>query len=183
LVDKPHEVDKYLEGTLSACLACLEDPSRHVRKAAVQLLSGALAHKYRMVQDYLEDILPKLYEQTEKREELIRVLDFGPFKHRIDDGVQLRKSTFECMHLLLEIAFPRLNIQEFLQHLRKGLADEDDIKLLCYPMLTKLSKIAQSDLINEIGILVDPLSKTLTKNVPKDAVKHEVSGLLKAIEA
>ena len=173
-MDQPHEVDRELQGSLALYLQSLTDNSRHVRKAAVQLLSSALAHKYRLVQECLEDILPKLYDQTEKRQELIRVLDFGPFKHRIDDGIELRKATFECMTLLLDVALPRVNIQEFLPHLQRGLADENDIKLLCYPMLIKLCSVAEGEVLSSIDKIVEPLQKALTKVVPSDAVKHEV---------
>ena len=145
----------------------------------MQLLSSALAHKYRLVQECLEDILPKLYDQTEKRQELIRVLDFGPFKHRIDDGIELRKATFECMTLLLDVALPRVNIQEFLPHLQRGLADENDIKLLCYPMLIKLCSVAEGEVLSCIDKIVEPLQKALTKVVPSDAVKHEVGHTLR----
>lgn len=64
---------------------------RHVRKAAVLSLSTLAHHKPRLLAGQLPPLLPKLYAQTAVDESLIRVVDLGPFKHRIDDGLELRK--------------------------------------------------------------------------------------------
>lgn len=45
----------------------------------------------------------------------------GPFKHKIDDGLELRKAAFECMDVLLERCRDRINMAEFITHLEKGL--------------------------------------------------------------
>lgn len=66
-------------------------PHRHVRKAAVHSLSTLAHHKPRLLAGQLPPLLPKLYTQTVVDESLIRVVDLGPFKHRIDDGLELRK--------------------------------------------------------------------------------------------
>ena len=34
---------------------------------------------------------PQLYNETQKRKELIREVEMGPFKHEVDDGLDLRK--------------------------------------------------------------------------------------------
>lgn len=55
----------------------------------------------------------------------------GPFKHTVDDGLDLRKAAFECMYTLLETCLDRLDIFEFLNHVEDGLRDHYDIKVLC----------------------------------------------------
>lgn len=62
-----------------------------MRKAAVQSLSTVAHHKPRLLAGRLPPLLPKLYAQTVVDESLIRIVDLGPFKHRIDDGLELRK--------------------------------------------------------------------------------------------
>jgi hypothetical protein len=50
-----------------------------------------------------------------------RVVDLGPFKHTIDDGLELRKAAFECMDVLLERCADRVEPDAFIQHLMGGL--------------------------------------------------------------
>jgi cullin-associated NEDD8-dissociated protein 1 len=61
--------------------------------------------------------------------ELIREVEMGPFKHTVDDGLDLRKAAFECMYTLLETCLDRLDIFEFLNHVEDGLRDHYDIKV------------------------------------------------------
>lgn len=50
-----------------------------------------------------------------------RVVDLGPFKHTIDDGLELRKASFECMDTLLERCGDRVEPETFVSHLLHGL--------------------------------------------------------------
>ena len=63
------------------------------------------------------------------QKELIREVEMGPFKHTVDDGLDLRKAAFECMYTLLETCLNRLDIFEFLNHVEDGLKDHYDIKV------------------------------------------------------
>lgn len=47
--------------------------------------------------------------------------DLGPFKHRIDDGLENRKAAFEAMGVLLDAAPHHIDKPPFLQHLLPGL--------------------------------------------------------------
>lgn len=53
----------------------------------------------------------------------------GPFKHTVDDGLDLRKAAFECMYTLLETCLDQLDVFEFLNHIEDGLRDHYDIKV------------------------------------------------------
>lgn len=56
----------------------------------------------------------------------------GPFKHTVDDGLDIRKAAFECMYTLLDSCLDRLDIFEFLNHVEDGLKDHYDIKVSCH---------------------------------------------------
>ena len=59
----------------------------------------------------------------------VREVEMGPFKHEVDDGLDLRKAAFECMYTLLDTCVDRLDVFEFLSHVQDGLKDHYDIKV------------------------------------------------------
>ena len=61
----------------------------------------------------------------------------GPFKHTVDDGLDIRKAAFECMYTLLDSCLDRLDIFEFLNHVEDGLKDHYDIKVRYLCLLIK----------------------------------------------
>ena len=87
----------------------------------MQLLSTTAHYKPALIVGQLPGLLPQLYEQTVINEALIRTVDLGPFKHKIDDGLELRKAAFECMDVLLDNCQPRLDMTAFIHHLESGL--------------------------------------------------------------
>ena len=67
-----------------------------MRRAAVQTLSTAAHVKPGLLGGQLSGLLPALYAQTVVDPSLIRTVDLGPFKHKIDDGLELRKVRLQC---------------------------------------------------------------------------------------
>lgn len=79
--------------------------------------------------------------------ELVREVEMGPFKHTVDDGLDLRKAAFECMYTLLESCLDRMEMFEFLNQIECGLKDTYDIKMLTYLILIRLSEVSPSALL------------------------------------
>ena len=103
-----------------------------------------------------------LYGQTLVREDLIRTVDLGPFKHKIDDGLELRKAAFECMDMVLDQCRGCLDLNVFLEHLQSGVSDHYDVKMPSHAMLAKLAVISPHIVLMSLEYLVEPLEKTLT---------------------
>ena len=87
----------------------------------------------------------------------------GPFKHEVDDGLDLRKAAFECMYTLLDTCVDRLDIFEFLSHVQDGLKDHYDIKMLTYLMV---ARVAQVRTIRSMDISKRKVSLNLKLPVP-----------------
>lgn len=75
------------------------------------------------------------------QKELIREVEMGPFKHTVDDGLDIRKAAFECMYTLLEQGLERVDVMQFLEHVQAGLKDHYDIKMLTYLMTARLASL------------------------------------------
>lgn len=71
----------------------------------------------------------------------------GPFKHTVDDGLDIRKAAFECMYTLLEQGLDRVDIMQFLEHVQAGLKDHYDIKMLTYLMTARLAVLCPNAVI------------------------------------
>jgi hypothetical protein len=88
----------------------------------VELLNAAAHNKPALVVEHLRQALPLLYAQTVIDESLIRIVDLGPFKHKIDDGLELRKAAFECMDVVFESCPDNIDYAEFMGPLQSGLS-------------------------------------------------------------
>jgi len=97
----------------------------------------------------------------------------GPFKHTVDDGLDLRKAAFECMYTLLDTCLERLDIFEFLTHVEDGLKDHYDIRMLTYLMLIRLAALCPTQTLQRLDRLVEQLKQTCVQKVKANSVKQE----------
>jgi len=167
-------VDKVLKEHIGAFLDLLGDPEIPVRKAVLLSLNYVAHHKHKIIRDLLPKYLPALYGETRIKKELIHEVDLGPFKHKVDAGIELRQAAYECMYTLLGTCLARLELQEFISQLVSGLQDEYDITMLNHLILTRLAKIAGSALLGGLDQLIDPLKVCVTSTAKEQAVAQQV---------
>ncbi|XP_010314277.2 cullin-associated NEDD8-dissociated protein 1 [Solanum lycopersicum] len=175
IVERPEKIDEILSREISSFLVLIKDKDRHVRRAAVLALSTAAHNKPNLIKGLLLELLPLLYDQTIIKKELIRTVDLGPFKHTVDDGLELRKAAFECVDTLLDTCLDQVNPSSFIvPYLQSGLDDHYDVKMPCHLILSKLADKCPSAVLAVLDSLVDPLQKTINFRPKQDAVKQEV---------
>lgn len=175
MVERPEKIDEIIFPEISSFLMLIKDHDRHVRRAAVLALSTAAHNKPNLIKGLLPELLPLLYDQTAVKQELIRTVDLGPFKHVVDDGLELRKAAFECVDTLLDTCFDQVNPSSFIvPFLKSGLDDHYDVKMPCHLILSKLADKCPAAVLAVLDSLVDPIQKTLNHKPKQDAVKQEV---------
>lgn len=137
--------------------------------------NSAAHNKPALVRDILQpSLLPRLYAQTRVdvrwrrrpglaraaaaetltcclcavrvQERLIRHVEMGPFKQKVDDGLEVRSAAFECLHTLISTCLDRIDLGEFLGHVAVGLRDNMDIRLQCHLILCQLAELVPESL-------------------------------------
>ncbi|VDL95165.1 unnamed protein product [Schistocephalus solidus] len=142
---------------LTDFLARLLDPDLNVRKAALLTLNTAAHHRSGLLIRPLLNrgpptLLQVLYRETLVRPELIREVEMGPFKRQEDDGLELRKSAYECLSTLLDNCVDSLQMSDFLDLLINGLKDHNDIRLLVYHMLQRIIQLQPVRFISRVSV-------------------------------
>jgi len=74
-----------------------------VRRLALSALNSAARTKAYLIRDHLQTLLPTLYQETVVKPDLIRTVQMGPWTHKVDDGLEARKTAYETLYTLVGI--------------------------------------------------------------------------------
>ncbi|KAJ3070655.1 Cullin-associated NEDD8-dissociated protein 1, partial [Quaeritorhiza haematococci] len=169
------EYDELLRSFIVDFLRLVKDGDLNVRRVSLATLNSAAHNKPHLIRDSLSELLPLLYEETNVKQELIHEVQMGPFKHKVDDGLETRKSAFECMYTLLETCLSQIEIFGFLQRVLVGLADPShEITVLAHLMLQRLAFLSPTAVSQKLDGTVEPLKASLLSKPKPNAVKQEV---------
>ncbi|KAG9023812.1 hypothetical protein FRB95_012465 [Tulasnella sp. JGI-2019a] len=174
--DNTQSYDELLSPLIVQFMSLVHDADLAVRRLTLSTLNAAARNKPHLVRDHLSNLMPLLYQETSQKPELIRIVVMGPWKHRVDDGLEARKTAFETMYTILDTCLTKIDIHEFLSHVISGLKDEaNEIKVLCHMMLFRLSQVAPTALSLRLDDMAADLSLGMKgAAVGKDTVKQDL---------
>lgn len=192
LPDSDETFDAVLKTSLIDMLTTmLRDSELENRRLALTTLNSAAHNKPGLIIPNLGLLLPLVMQESVINPELIREVMMGPFKHKVDDGLEVRKvrhnpfpsqktvltlpqSAYETLYSLMEIAFSRINILDFYDRVIDGLADEHDIRALCNLMLTKLVILDADETARRLDPIAGCFRAILSTKLKDNAVKQEL---------
>ncbi|PPQ63540.1 hypothetical protein CVT24_004770 [Panaeolus cyanescens] len=174
--DTSSSYDQLLSPLLVDFLSLMVDENLVVRRLALSSLNSAARSKPYLLRDHLATLLPSLYQETIPNPELVRTVQMGPWTHRVDDGLETRKTAYETMYTLLDTCLSKLNLHEFLGRVIPGLSDDsDEIKVISHMMLFRLSQVAPAAVSQRLDEATPQLEKTMKgATVTKDTVKQDL---------
>jgi len=165
-----------LKDSLLACLNA--DEELQVRKSALHSVNVVCRSSTcsEILRPHTDLIFERIKEDSKQKPELIREVDLGPFKHKVDDGLPLRKIAYlVCTSLLAaypeQVASPAL-IDLVLQ----GLGDNEDVQVICCQLLQDLCSwnFALFRIIGRIGDLVEPFDRCIMRCIKQVQSKQQV---------
>lgn len=92
LSDSDDSLDSVLKIMLIDMLkVMLTDTELENRRLALTTLNAAAHNKPDLINPNLSQLLPLVMNESVIKEDLIREVMMGPFKHKVDDGLEVRK--------------------------------------------------------------------------------------------
>ncbi|KAF2734509.1 TIP120-domain-containing protein [Polyplosphaeria fusca] len=181
LADTDETYDEYLKPIVIPMLVqMLQEPDLENRRLALTTFNSAMHNKPDVILPALDQLLPIAMKETIIKPELVREVQMGPFKHKVDDGLEIRKSAYETLYALIETAFARLSpieLSDCFDRIVAGISDEHDIRILCNLMLTKLMMLAPEDTHNRLEAIAENFRAVLMIKPKENAVKQELEKL------
>ncbi|EEU44879.1 uncharacterized protein NECHADRAFT_105384 [Fusarium vanettenii 77-13-4] len=155
-------------------LTMLQDSDMDIRRLAMTTLTTAARNKPDLIHPHLGDLMPFVLTESVIKKELVREVMMGPFKHTVDDGLEVRKSAYETLYALMETAFSRINNINFFDRVVAGLRDDNDIRQLCNLMVTKLMTIDPEETTRRLNSIAEAYRSVLSVKLKDNAVKQDL---------
>jgi len=177
----------------------LRDTELENRRLALTTLNSAAHNKPDLIIPNLGLLIPLVMHESHINAALIREVNMGPFKHKIDDGLEVRKvclsspsrrsqltsqqSAYETLYSLMETAFSRINIVDFYDRIIAGLQDEHDIRSLCNLMLTKFIVLDPDETARRLDAIATCYRQIISIKLKDNAVKQELEKQEEAVKS
>jgi len=161
--------------TLDPLIALLHDSDLNVKKAAFVSLNSIAHNLPGLVKHNVPEVIERAYAEARVNPALIRIVDLGPFTHKVDDGIPLRKAAYSLMETFQELIPEKVEPNQLAVALVQGLDDpSDEVQMICHQILCKLASWSGGAVLGALDALVDPLNRTVEKQVKSLSAKQEV---------
>ncbi|CAI2372344.1 unnamed protein product [Moneuplotes crassus] len=161
----------------------LATDSEHViRQYTLESLVSITHHLPMLLKNDIDTIYKILSNEIEVHKELIKEVDLGPFKHKIDEGRPIRKAGFVLLDTIFEKIPERINVPIINDMILVGLADpDDDCCSQTLHILLKMIKWAPGAVVGQMSNILDKLPKIL-KEPAKGTTKTSMRIATKVLE-
>ena len=158
------------------------DSEHKIRQFTLESLVSITHHLPHLLKADIETIYKILVNEVVVKPELIKEVDLGPFKHKIDEGRPIRKAGFVLLDTIFERMPERINVPVVIDMILVGLSDpDDDCVSQTLHILMKMIKFAPGAVVGQMSNILEKLPAIL-KEPAKGTTKTSLRIAVKMIE-
>ncbi|CCE82910.1 Piso0_002671 [Millerozyma farinosa CBS 7064] len=194
LVNHYRDNDIMLRGLLFDCLDFLWRESIEIKQVLVGTILTCIHNRPSLLLACMKDkVLPLIYNELSAKDAFKKVIPMGPYKYVIDDGLEVRKLSYELLYTVIGLD-PELIRQHRIsfgdigsQIISKGLSDSqpDIVILSCITLINLVNKdisfLTTSD--STLEQLIDALRNNLNKKLKSKASTQESESYHESLKA
>ncbi|KAG7854715.1 hypothetical protein KL919_004997 [Ogataea angusta] len=177
-------LSRYLE--LTSVEDYIFSPDLELKQLGVSNLIFALHKKPLVALPLVSKIMPRLLEtELEQKKEYVEVVRIGPFKHKLDNGLNYRKGLYEMVYSLLTTleTNPQFLVisqvdwsQVFERFVARAFKDDPTVIFICLLTLIKIINLQPTIFAGNqtLETFIAACSKVLDKKLKDDAPKQEL---------
>lgn len=117
--------------------------------SALECLNALVKQRPELLADSFDAIIELTASETVVNEELVKTVAMGPFKHKVDKGLDRRSMVYDMIGSILSSPYVKLqDLSMAGDMLLRGLEDEYEIKKICCNTICKLCEFNREILAN-----------------------------------
>jgi cullin-associated NEDD8-dissociated protein 1 len=148
-----------------------QSPDIEVKKNALEALTSVIHSNWgilkRSCRDMIGEILNFALTETQIRPELIEEVDLGPFKHKVDNGLSVRKAAYQLLETLQDRASDSIDLSRVVDTIvRVGLSDTaEECVVLNLNILAKMSSSSIMVVLSCLDSIVNAFQTLFSNNL------------------
>ena len=155
-----------LENILEYLLRSVTDSDINVRRNALESVNAIVHNQPNVVRGDLEKLHQLAIQETQIRPELITEVDLGPFKHKVDEGIPIRKAAYGLLDTMIEKIPDKSDCGHITEIAIKGLDDTaEECMIICLHLLGRLINWAPTIVVSNMDHLIESFEKQFQKNI------------------
>mmetsp|Transcript_25555 Transcript_25555/g.22579 ORF Transcript_25555/g.22579 Transcript_25555/m.22579 type:complete len:433 (+) Transcript_25555:2434-3732(+) len=140
------------------------EPDYNVKKSAIGSINTMVYNIPKSIQHVGSQFTDSLNDLCKFKPELVKEIELGPFKHKVDEGLGLRTSAFGFIDTALYHMLEKVDYGYLINLILIGITDPaDDVQILSFQILNKLANLNPLPLSSHTDKLVDKFDESLTK--------------------
>ncbi|GMH86499.1 hypothetical protein TL16_g10567, partial [Triparma laevis f. inornata] len=168
---------------LPVFLEFLQSEDWPVRAATLLMINAAVHYQPKVILGSMKEVvMPALLEVLTLKS--VRTIDLGPFKHKIDDALPLRKTSLAILDSALTNCPNILNTSEVLLKIAPCFKDTEEVVMATHQLIIKFSQAYPAIVAQNVAMYIESgLHRTLNKKYKESATAQDIEKINELIRS